>query len=139
MEQTSTPNPPKTSKRLLPDQSSALACLSAGFRLDRVPVALDAVVIGSGIGGLTTAALLSKAGKRVLVLEQHDTAGGCTHTFQKKGFEFDVGKCGSEENHQPSSRNLWVAQSFQTTALLIDYTISQSGRIPAQQPTRGWM
>uniref|UniRef100_A0A3Q2XNY1 Putative all-trans-retinol 13,14-reductase n=1 Tax=Hippocampus comes TaxID=109280 RepID=A0A3Q2XNY1_HIPCM len=62
-----------------------------GFRVDRVPNALDAVVIGSGIGGLTAAALLSKAGKRVLVLEQHDQAGGCTHTFQNKGFEFDVG------------------------------------------------
>ncbi|XP_019752954.1 putative all-trans-retinol 13,14-reductase [Hippocampus comes] len=65
--------------------------LKKGFRVDRVPNALDAVVIGSGIGGLTAAALLSKAGKRVLVLEQHDQAGGCTHTFQNKGFEFDVG------------------------------------------------
>lgn len=60
--------------------------------MDRVPPALDAVVIGSGIGGLSAAALLSKAGKRVLVLEQHDQAGGCTHTFENKGFEFDVGK-----------------------------------------------
>ncbi|XP_061556621.1 all-trans-retinol 13,14-reductase-like isoform X2 [Phycodurus eques] len=65
--------------------------LKRGFRMDRVPHALDAVVIGSGMGGLTAAALLSKAGKRVLVLEQHDQAGGCTHTFQNKGFEFDVG------------------------------------------------
>ena len=60
--------------------------------MDRVPPALDAVVIGSGMGGLTAAALLSKAGKRVIVLEQHDQAGGCTHTFENKGFEFDVGK-----------------------------------------------
>lgn len=63
-----------------------------GFRADQVPSALDAVVIGSGIGGLTAAALLAKAGKKVLVLEQHDQAGGCTHTFQNKGFEFDVGE-----------------------------------------------
>jgi all-trans-retinol 13,14-reductase len=53
----------------------------------------DAIVIGSGIGGLTVAALLSKLHhKRVLVLEQHFTAGGFTHTFERKGkFHWDVG------------------------------------------------
>ena len=52
----------------------------------------DAIVIGSGIGGLTTAALLAKhAGKRVLVLERHYTAGGFTHTFHRPGYEWDVG------------------------------------------------
>ena len=51
----------------------------------------DVVVVGSGIGGLTAAAILSKAGKKVLVLEQHDQAGGCCHTFLDKGYEFDVG------------------------------------------------
>ena len=46
----------------------------------------DAIVIGSGIGGLTAAALLSRqAGKRVLVLERHYTAGGFTHTFRRPG------------------------------------------------------
>jgi all-trans-retinol 13,14-reductase len=49
-----------------------------------VPENLDAIIIGSGIGGLSTAALLAKAGKKVLVLEQHDQAGGCCHTFIDK-------------------------------------------------------
>ena len=52
----------------------------------------DAVVIGSGIGGLGAAALLSRlAGQRVLVLERHYEAGGYTHTFRRPGYEWDVG------------------------------------------------
>lgn len=52
----------------------------------------DAIVIGSGIGGLTTAAMLAKhAGERVLVLERHYTAGGFTHAFFRSGYEWDVG------------------------------------------------
>ena len=41
----------------------------------------DTIVIGSGMGGMTAAALLARARERVLVLEQHYTAGGFTHTF----------------------------------------------------------
>lgn len=51
----------------------------------------DAIVIGSGMGGLTTAALLAKAGKKTLVLEKHYTAGGFTHSFKRKNYEWDVG------------------------------------------------
>ncbi len=52
----------------------------------------DAIVIGSGIGGLTVASLLTQvAAKRVLVLEQHFKLGGLTHTFRRKKFEWDVG------------------------------------------------
>jgi all-trans-retinol 13,14-reductase len=52
----------------------------------------DAIVIGSGIGGLTTAALLSKyASRKVLVLERHYTAGGYTHSFRRPGYSWDVG------------------------------------------------
>ena len=48
----------------------------------------DAIVIGSGIGGLSTAATLSKlAEKRVLVLERHYTGGGFTQTFRRPGYE----------------------------------------------------
>jgi all-trans-retinol 13,14-reductase len=52
----------------------------------------DVVVIGSGIGGLTAAVLLSvHGGKRVLVLERHYAMGGFTHTFRRPGYEWDVG------------------------------------------------
>jgi len=51
----------------------------------------DAIVIGSGMGSLTSAALLSKEGKKVLILEKHYVAGGFTHVFKRKGYEWDVG------------------------------------------------
>ena len=43
------------------------------------------------MGSLSTAALLSKEGKKVLVLERHYVAGGFTHVFKRKGYEWDVG------------------------------------------------
>jgi len=51
----------------------------------------DYIVIGSGMGGMTTAALLAKLGKRVLVLEQHYVPGGFTHMFKRPGYIWDVG------------------------------------------------
>lgn len=52
----------------------------------------DAIVIGSGMGGLATASLLAQLrGHRVLVLEQHFKVGGFTHTFSRHGYKFDVG------------------------------------------------
>ena len=52
---------------------------------------LDAVVIGSGVGGLSAAALLARYGQRVLVLESHEHVGGCAHAFEKSGYTFDSG------------------------------------------------
>lgn len=63
----------------------------------------DAIVIGSGLGGLTTAALMAKAGKKVLVLERHYTAGGFTHSFKRRGYEWDVGVHYIGEVHSPNS------------------------------------
>lgn len=57
-----------------------------------MPHSFDAIVIGSGIGGLAAASLLAQVSKkRVLVLERHFKLGGLTHSFQRQGFHWDVG------------------------------------------------
>jgi phytoene dehydrogenase-like protein len=51
----------------------------------------DSIIIGSGAGGLTAAVALARAGKKVLVLEQHDRPGGWTHSFTLNGYRFSPG------------------------------------------------
>ena len=51
----------------------------------------DVIIVGSGIGGLTCGALLSKRGYRVLVLEQHHQVGGYCSSFKRKDFVFNTG------------------------------------------------
>ncbi len=53
----------------------------------------DAIIIGSGLGAMTTASILAKLHKkRVLVLERHYVLGGFTHVFKRPGnHEWDVG------------------------------------------------
>ena len=63
----------------------------------------DTIIIGSGIGSLTTAAILAKEGQKVLVLERHYTAGGFTHVFKRKGYEWDVGIHYIGEVQRPNS------------------------------------
>jgi len=71
----------------------------------------DTIIIGSGMGSLTTAAILSKEGQKVLVLERHYTAGGFTHIFKRKGYEWDVGIHYIGEVQRPNS----------ITKILFDY------------------
>jgi len=59
--------------------------------LRRLSGIIDVAVVGSGIGALSSAAVLSRCGYVVAVFEQHGTAGGSTHTFEEDGWEFDVG------------------------------------------------
>lgn len=89
------------------------------YKQAKLPEAWDAIVIGSGIGGLTAAVLLGvHAGKRVLVLERHYETGGFTHTFHRPGYEWDVGlhyigqmedECGARHafDHITAGRAQW--------------------------------
>ena len=51
----------------------------------------DVVIIGGGVSGLATAALLAKAGKRVTVLERGNQPGGRAYTYEDKGFTLNYG------------------------------------------------
>ena len=51
----------------------------------------DAIIIGGGLGGLVTAAMLSKEGLHVCVLEQHKVIGGCLQSFEREGYVLDTG------------------------------------------------
>jgi len=63
------------------------------FAESKVPEDIDTIVIGSGMSGMTCAALLARTGQRVLVLEQHDRTGGGSHEYElgKEGWHFDAG------------------------------------------------
>ncbi|MFO0604198.1 MAG: NAD(P)/FAD-dependent oxidoreductase [Polyangiales bacterium] len=70
-----------------------------------VPDAVDVAVVGAGLGGLTTAALLARRGLKVAVFDGHYVAGGCGTMFSRgsgdRRFVFDiglhyVGDCGPE-------------------------------------------
>ncbi len=72
----------------------------------------DVIVIGSGMGGMTTATALSRLDYKVLLLEQAQKIGGLTHTFTRDGFSWDVGLhyCGTFGHDQLAGRILdWLS------------------------------
>lgn len=52
---------------------------------------VDVVIVGSGVSGLTSAAILAKQGKKVLVVEKQPQFGGALRQFKRQGLSFDVG------------------------------------------------
>ena len=51
----------------------------------------NTIVVGGGIAGLTSAAYLSRAGKKVLLIEKNRECGGLVNSFTRDGFHFDAG------------------------------------------------
>jgi all-trans-retinol 13,14-reductase len=97
----------------------------------------DYVVIGSGMGGMTTAALLAKLGRRVLVLEQHYVPGGFTHMFKRPGYRWDVGvhAVGELPGKTVNGRVLSALPDGQLEwASLGRHDRSTSGRLPHRLP-----
>lgn len=82
--------------------------------MNRKPAAneFDVIVIGSGMGGMTTSAALSRLNHKVLLLEQAQSIGGLTHAFSREGFAWDVGLhyCGMFGRDQFAGRVLdWLS------------------------------
>lgn len=72
--------------------SGPSSSLLAKKQSDEIPTEeVDVVVIGSGLAGLSCAALLSHCDKKVVVLEAHDTPGGAAHGWERNGYHFESG------------------------------------------------
>jgi len=67
----------------------------------------DVVVAGGGLGGLTAANVLAKAGRKVLLVEQHFQLGGLATYFKRKNHIFDVALHGFPVGMKKTLRKYW--------------------------------
>jgi phytoene dehydrogenase-like protein len=81
----------------------------------------DVIIVGSGIAGLTSAAYLAQAGRRVLMCEKQEICGGLMNTFERDGFFFDGGIRATEDSGAlfPMLRQLGLNVEFVRNELSI--------------------
>ncbi|NLX17925.1 MAG: NAD(P)-binding protein, partial [Desulfobulbus sp.] len=74
---------------------------------DRIQSYYDVVVVGSGLGGLTSANRLAASGHSVLLLEQHTQLGGLATWFKRGGHIFDVSLHGFPYGMVKTCKKYW--------------------------------
>ncbi|MBV5306146.1 MAG: NAD(P)/FAD-dependent oxidoreductase [Desulfobulbaceae bacterium] len=88
------------------------------FSLDKAADRYDVIVIGSGLGGLTTAKRLSYCGHKVLLLEFHHQLGGLATWFKRKGHIFDVSLHGFPYGMVKTCKKYWTKEITQSIVQL---------------------
>lgn len=107
----------------------------------------EAVVIGSGAGGLTAAVALANAGRQVLVLEQHHRPGGWCHSFERNGFSFSpgvhyLGELGEEGLFREMLKGLGVSGDLELCQINpegYDHLLVQDQRVDVPEGRDGYM
>ncbi len=90
-----------------------------GDPLEGIEAAYDVVVVGSGLAGLTGAVILARAGRKVLLLEQHYNLGGLATWFKRRGGHiFDVSLHGFPAGMKKTCRKYWTKDIADSIARL---------------------
>ena len=74
--------------------------------------AFEAVVIGSGLGGLTAAALLARAGRKVCVIERNNSVGGAASAFRKGALTIEPALHQTADPHYPGDPKHWILKTL---------------------------
>jgi all-trans-retinol 13,14-reductase len=77
--------------------------MARSYKRDKPKNHYDYLIIGSGMSGISLAAMLAREGKSSLILERHYEPGGFTHTFKRRDYEWDVGVHYIGQVHQKGS------------------------------------
>ncbi len=88
--------------------------------LEKISDKYDIIVIGSGLGGLTTANRLARCGHKILLLEFHSQLGGLATWFKRKGHIFDISLHGFPYGMVKTCKKYWNREIMRSIVQLKD-------------------